>query len=292
MKFQITLFLSIVIEGLSLSQEFQTTFYLSNNQGWKDSISIGYDPNAGEGIDPVFNEIDLSDLPMNSFEIRAGQVYVEQLTIFEDLEHPLMSNLAQYAGKTEILPKNCLSPIPVTNQAGFTASINLFIKTDAYPVYIKWNKNDFTNICVSESFITDWPITTWWDIPCCNNLEINETLLASKDSIIINSHVGINLTDLDGDTVTMLTLLLVDEFGTGILDPTLLENSKITPNPSNGVFSIPQDFHLITLTNELGSKIKHSINGSYIQSDYTGLMLVTLESGGEITVLKQINSLK
>lgn len=43
-------------------------------------------------------------------------------------------------------------------------------------------------------------------------------LLEEKDSITLYYHSGINLTDQQGDTITMLTILLNDEFGTATND--------------------------------------------------------------------------
>ncbi len=292
MKYSLTLFLSILSCGLLLSQKFHTTFYLSNNQGLLDSVTIGFDPAAADGIDPSLGEVDLSNIPMQNFELRAGQVYNERMTYFEDLEHPILDSLAQYMGKTEIIPKECLSFIPVSNQAGFLASINLFIKTDSYPLIVKWDKEAFANACLSMSFITDWPITTWWDIPCCNSLEVGKAILIDKDSITLNSHYGINLTDGQGDTITMLTILLSDEIGTATQEFETAKDPKIFPNPSNGSFSISDDWQLVNISNAMGSRIDYSTDSAIGHTNYNGIMFITLEKEGRRKVLKQINNVR
>lgn len=292
MKLRLILFLLASTYGYLFSQEFQTTFYLVNDHGSKDSVTIGYDPAADDGIDPAFGEVDLSDLLMENFEIRTGQVNNEQLIYFDDLEHPSLDTLSQYLGKREIIPKNCLSHIPVSNQAGFLATINLFIKTESYPVSVKWNKEAFNNACLSMSFITDWPIATWWDIPCCNPLDFGEVLLEEKDSITLYYHSGINLTDQQGDTITMLTILLNDEFGTATNDLKKSNGPKIFPNPSNGSFSIPDDWQLLKLSNSMGSSVDYTIDDFTIHTSFTGIIFITLRKKSEILVLKHVNNLR
>lgn len=289
MKYRCLLFMLLCIHGASNAQEFQTSFFLVKADGSKDSTVIGFDPNAADGIDPNFGEINLLHMPMQNFELRTGQVYNERMTYFEDLEHPVLDSLAQYAGKTEIIPKECLYFVPVSNQAGFLPSINLFIKTDAYPVVLKWDKQAFDNACVSMSFITDWPITTWWDIPCCNPLDVGRVNLTETDSITLTSHSGIHLVDGLGDTLTMLTILLQDELGTSVSHTKDSEYPMTFPNPSNGSLTIPEGWQLLDISSVSGTNVIYQMHGTTVYTNYEGLLLLTLRKGREIIVLKHIN---
>lgn len=292
MKYALTLFLTLLACGLLLSQEFHTTFYLSNDQGLLDSVTIGFDPEAADGIDPTYGEQDLLHLPMADFELRTGQVYNERMTYFEDLEHPVLDSLAQYAGKTEIIPKECSYFLPVSNQAGFLPSITLFIKTDTFPVVLKWDKQAFENACVQMSFLTDWPITSWWDIPCCPILDLGRIHLADTDSITLFRHSGIQLIDNQGDSLIMLTILLNDELGSPTTNVEETKKPLSYPNPSYGSITIPDDWTLMGVSNSSGSTIHYRLEGTTVHTNFTGLLLLTLRKGSEIKVLKQINVMR
>lgn len=290
MKFLIQIFiLSFILETMN-AQEFQTSFTLTKPDGSQDVVNIGYDPDAEDGIDPTFGEVNLLDQPMSAFELRTGQIYNELISYTKDLEHPVLETISQYAGKTEIIPKECLYHIPVSNQSGYLASINLFIKTDSYPVVLKWEHNSFDNSCLRRSFITDFPITCWWDVLCVSPLQVEKVKLVETDSITLNYHSGIKLIDQQGDSVIMLTIMLSDELGTSVAAVQKSAEPLSTPNPSSGSFSIPAGWELLDINNTTGMKLNYTLYGNDVNIDFQGLLLLTLKKGNDIIVIKHINN--
>lgn len=288
MKFFITLLLTIVCLSGN-AQEFKTTIWIEDDTGRKDSVTIGYDPMASETIDEVFGAQDITDQAWVEFEMRASQIDVAEISSGDDISNPRPINeLSRYQTKTEIIPKNCLSLIEVSNQSGFIPFITLFIATDTFPIKIKWNQDEFENDCVSKSVISDWPISTWWDIPCCSNLEINKTLFSDKNEIIINEHLGMEVINENSDTLIMLNIALVDVVGTNTSDT---EDQLLTvfPNPSNGIFNIPDQAEVIRIVDSSGRLVNYQVEGNKIIVNQEGLIYVQLKISDTVITKKLVN---
>lgn len=289
MKYSQLIFLSL-FSSISFAQEFKSTIWIEDTNGRIDSVNIGYDPFASESIDEVFGAIDISNQPWTEFEIRASQIDVTEINNGEDVTNPRpISELSRYQTKTEIIPKECLSLIEVSNQAGYVPFITLFISSDSYPFKIKWNQAEFQNDCLSKSVISDWPISTWWDIPCCSNLEIHETLFDNTNEITVNQHVGMQVVNENLDTLIMLNIVLRDKLGTNTENLDIESGFMIYPNPSNGAFYIPQNTEVLNVVNSNGNKVSFKKEGQRISIPYKGIFFVQLKIGEKIKIKRLIN---
>ena len=289
MKLVLTFILFLIFQ-MVYCQEFKSTIWLMDTNGKVDSVIIGYDPFASESIDEIFGARDITNQPWGEFEIRASQIDVTEIISGEDLTNPKpIIELSRYQTKTEIIPKNCLSLIEVSNQAGYIPFITLFIASDSYPIKIKWNQIDFQTDCLSKSVVSDWPISTWWDIPCCPNLEIGETLLGSINEITINNHLGMQVVNENLDTLIMLNIALQDALGTNTKDLVDESDSNLYPNPSNGVFYIPQNANIIGITNSAGRQVAYQNEGQKVSIENEGIFFVQLKIEGKIATKRIMN---
>lgn len=283
MKTSIQIFLILTISQIAFSQEFKTKLLIENENGRKDSVEIGYDPNALESLDHLFGGIDITDSVWSSFEIRAAQIDVTEIINGEDVTNPRqISDLTRYQTKVEIIPKLCLESIPVSNQAGFLPFITIFIKTDSFPIKIRWNKEDFNDDCVSKSIISDWPITTWWDIPISENLQINRTEFSSKNEININRHSGMEIIDQNEDTLMMLNIAFYDGLGSSTKEKDLDNLIEIKPNPSAGKFILSTDSQILNLFNINGQQIPFNTENNEVTFDFEGILFAKIKFQNEI----------
>ncbi len=280
------LFISILLN----SQEFKTTIWLEDINGRIDSVTIGYDPLATESINSIFGVLDISNRPWTTFEIRASQIDVTEIINGEDVTNPRpLNELSRYQTKTEIIPKNCLSKIEVSNQAGYMPFIGLFIATDAFPIKIRWNQVEFESDCLNKSVVTDWPITTWWDIPCCPNLEIGQTLFSKKNEIVIHHHTGMQVVNENSDTLIMLTIALKDGLETNTAEFEDFSNLTIFPNPSNSSFYLPKGAEVVRIINQSGRPMAYQIAGHEIIIEEQGMFYVQMNVGGNLISQRIVN---
>jgi hypothetical protein len=289
MKKALTILFTL-ITLISYTQEFKTTIWIEDTNGRIDSVTIGYDPLASESINVNFGASDITNQPWTAFEIRASQIDVTEIINGEDVTNPRPINeLSRYQTKTEIIPKNCLSIKEVTNQAGYIPFIALFIATDAFPITIRWKQVEFENDCLSKSIVSDWPITTWWDIPCCPNLEIGQTLFAKKNQIVINKHIGMKIVNENADTLIMLNIALLDGLGTNTSE--IKDDSDITifPNPSNGIFCLPNGAEIVKISDNMGRLIAYHMEGGELSIDEEGLFYVQMNIGGNVITKRLLN---
>lgn len=290
MKFFLTTLLT-TLYFFGNAQEFKSKIWIEDASGRIDSVQIGYDPSASESIDGMFGASGITNQPWSEFEIRASQIDVSEIIIGEDLTNPRpISELSRYQTKTEIIPKNCVGHIGVSNQSGYLPFITLFISTDSYPIKVKWNQEEFENDCLSRSVISDWPISTWWDIPCCTNLEINETQFSTVSEITVNNHLGVEVVNENFDTLIMLNMSLRD--GLGVSTSDLEANSfEIFPNPVSNYITIASNTGIdrvdfVSNEGELLSSQVSNEDGKYDLSLIPkGLYYVSIQSeNGQITL--------
>ena len=279
-----------ILSILSYAQEFKSTIWIEDANGRVDSVIIGYDPLASESIDEIFGAWDITNVSWSEFEIRASQIDVTEIINGEDVINPrAISELSRYQTKIEIIPKNCLSLIEVSNQAGYIPFIALFIATDTFPIKVSWKQSEFENDCLSQSVISDWPISTWWDIPCCPDLEIHETLFSKKSEIVINKHVGMKVVNENQDTLIMLNIALFDALWSNTSDLNNDQLLNIFPNPSNGFFHIPDQAEIIRIMDNSGNSVDYQKNGKEIKVNQQGLIYVQMKISEKLITKRIIN---
>lgn len=113
---------------LFAQEEFSFELYFEDALGNKDTLILGYDSNATNGIDPLFGELNMTGQPWdNTFEVRAGNGYLGEP------DFPLNINNFDYQTKKQIKFKDCL--------VGQRYGIPLIIKTNNPPIQINWTSN-------------------------------------------------------------------------------------------------------------------------------------------------------
>lgn len=167
------------------AQEFSFQMYFEDATGAKDTLIFGYDANATDSIDSNYGETNIITQQIsNSFEVRISDLIWDNLSAQEFENEQINFQL-----KTQIEKKKCNDANPIS----FVSGISLYNVT--YPVKVKWNKSLFQNSCLSNSFITDWHPSFWFDISMGN--EQGPFLMTSLDSIELSytSHHFINNID-------------------------------------------------------------------------------------------------
>jgi hypothetical protein len=132
----------------SFSQEFSVELFFEDSAGNQDSIILGYDDNATDGIDSSYNETNIISIPYNSgLDVRISDEQKARTTY----PNPIS---ATYHTKKQIFPKNC--PTNFSIQA-------IDIVTENWPVTLTWNNLLFDNDCRNGSVFTSINPGGWWD---------------------------------------------------------------------------------------------------------------------------------
>lgn len=156
----------------SFSQEqFSFKLYFEDAAGNKDTITIGYDENATNGIDAAFGEENIITQPWDSvFEARVGD------KIYRSWNQPLTwLQENTYLSKKQILSSYCAN-----NMHSGRVSVQFY--TENYPIIVKWDKSIFeTEECYNYSLFFGGMDNIHFDA-------LVGTMLAGVDSIIIQPY--------------------------------------------------------------------------------------------------------
>jgi len=121
--------------------------YLTDKNGQKDTLEVGYDPNATNEVDAAFGEINYSS-PINSDKFQAfiiGQCW-------------LCNNFLQ---NPYYLRKQIMKPSSYYISEG---AIPIVFPYESLPVTISWDKSVFVNVDRDCSIVTDWQPSRWFDV--------------------------------------------------------------------------------------------------------------------------------
>lgn len=217
------LFFILITSIVSNAQEFSFSLHFEDAIGNKDSVTCGYDINATDSIDSIFNEVIL-ETPFDSiFEVRITDA------------HALYYKPVPYLLKRQIVSKKC-------EERAFPAVYALLVKCKYYPLTISWNNNLFNNTCREKSFITDWYIGGWFD--AVSGIEQGPFFLKDTNSVKL-SYVGNNIYQLNynkiSDTVRILYLAVSSSINYGFIvnvPYTTAKDIKVLSVPSNDIFYI------------------------------------------------------
>lgn len=202
------------------SQEFSFPLYFEDATGNRDTLILGYDPNATDSIDPEFGEINIVDQPWkDQLDVRTGEV-----KYYGDWENvaPL------YESKIQIVEKMC----------NFEQKINIVAWCNHFPLIIKWDTSLFkNNNCVTGSLLNTWQYFEW-DVVYGKTAFLSPDFFAfQSDSLIIDS-IAEGITPsvyTDGEkTIIMLWFSFADTATlppVGVDELTDQESFIIYPNP-------------------------------------------------------------
>ncbi len=253
MKKLLLINLLLFISLYTYSQEFKMKLWLEDSAGNKDSVEIGYDNVATDGIDLSFGEENIFSSPWgNEFEARAGDATIT-------LNGQYNTSPTTIHTKKQIIGKTC----------NFFHMMKIAINCKNFPLIIKWDTSVFSsNSCGYSSFITsgtiwggDWfdgvmafmnPLHDWYD----------------KDSLIITEIGDLSSPvhySQNGQDIIQLNVSFGDTMPTTSMGDFIIEKSfDVFPNPSNGSFYIKSKINMIGLSdikiyNILGELLYHKI---------------------------------
>lgn len=231
------IFLSSTI--LLNAQQFNTQFYFTDTLLNKDTVTVGFDPLAQIGVDSIYGEIDLKEVPFgNDFEVRVGQLDHQDLGCFpydplsiHNIDND-QSGLVIIMGEKSIGGMSCDNG----NLTGLnTFNATFFVKNTELPLKINWDNQAFMETCISSSFLTDWHPGLWFDASCGQNPFVEE--ISEIPELWINEPTNIQIVDRSGDTLSMIHL----GWRSGLISSTETQNLptfKTFPNPAQDHLTI------------------------------------------------------
>ena len=148
---------AICILSYAKSQEFSFKMFFEDAVGNKDSIVIGYDPNATNGIDEDFGEVNILETPFKpDFEVRISNEWKQRHDLGKE---EVKWTLATYHTKKQKLKKSQYS----LNTMDMVVGID--ICTENYPVKAYWDNTLFTtDTFLIKSLFTSFYPWAWWDV--------------------------------------------------------------------------------------------------------------------------------
>ena len=223
MKTFLLVIIAIGIITVSKAQQFSFQMKFVDAAGNRDSITLGYDINASDTLDPAFGETNIISTPYSSgLNVRAGNVWFQQ-------NSSTGFGQTAFETKTQIVPNICgtgnfwaLFPV---------AEIN--IVTTHFPVKAYWNSTLFNNTCRNGSVFTSIHPGGWWDTGGFRD-ELNSmdsTTFYQNQYYFLNGSDTVNVYWVPLSDTTLLSLG-IQEINTGI------KSIKIFPNPASDFISI------------------------------------------------------
>lgn len=131
--------------------EFSFDLYFEDALGNRDTITLGYDPLATDGIDAQFGEENIISQPWDSvFEVRIGDKTSSFLYGYPENE--------TFSTKKQIIKKQCDSNWSIWDL------IYIDLKNPNFPVTVSWNNNVFDSDCIKGSILQSEEINSWLDV--------------------------------------------------------------------------------------------------------------------------------
>ncbi len=200
------------------AQEFSFKMYFQDSAGHQDTLTLGYDVNGTDGIDPQFGEVNIIDVPLNrNLDVR----------ISDEWSRRYDGQVGTWHTKTQIVQKReCGLLFPVNN-------IDIF--TNHWPVTISWDSSLFTNPCLEASLFTSVMPYGWWDTGgflCLLPLQDTYSFLPNED--VFSEYYG--YVNSNNDTINVFWQTLGDSaliMSSKFKDKAPLVKITLFPNPAN-----------------------------------------------------------
>ncbi len=213
---KITLIILTIVAVTSFGQEFSFSLYFEDVIGNKDTLILGYDENATNGLDEIFDEKDFYGEKMDSL----FDVYITDMPIYLS---------ASGLPDTFLMMKK---QIEFNNP--YLAS-TIIVKCKNYPIKLKWDKNSFFNNPFDYSLITDWHPGFWFDCQSPYGGYQGPFFMIEQDSVLFDiPEQGHNYYLVNADTVHLFYFSFLNEKSfKRILSVTDTKNINLSvyPNP-------------------------------------------------------------
>lgn len=258
-------------------QEFSFSMYFEDAVGNKDTLVLGYDPAATNGINLQFGEENICYEPfIKDLDVRTG-------IIKEYYWHP-----DTFLTKKHIMPKTC-------NIAVYPPPGYIYIYCKHFPLKISWDPV-FNNDCNKYSFITDWYPGSWFDAAAGGE----QGPFFMKDSASVTfSHLNIyggveDLLSYNGAKLNMLYYSLWYSPNLSSTRKILPEKLVIYPNPVKDILYIQtgnSEFEFAKIRDLTGRIILFSSNNPIQVSSLpkgTYLLELTIKNSQNVLIHKFI----
>jgi hypothetical protein len=135
--------------------------------GDKDTLTIGYDINGTEFIDPSFGETNIIGIPLDStFDVRVTNAFFN-------------NGNATFHTKKQILPDSC--------SGWWFPVVSIDIKCKNWPVTATWDNTSFNIECREGSVFTSFHPGGWWDVGGFPS-DLNRVELANANHVTFTSN--------------------------------------------------------------------------------------------------------
>ena len=281
------IFFLFFLPMITSAQEFSFDLYIEDALGNIDSVIIGYDPQASDGIDDFFGEEDIISQPWDSvLDVRIGnKTYSENTWLTENT----------YLSKKQIISSFCENSI-------ISSRISIQFYAKNYPIKFKWNKalfEDDTCRFFSAFFGKQDALTIdAWEGTFLqySDSEIYKPLVLPTNQTVLYSHY---ISEFNGQLSPKHPISSYMSFGKEIgvsqfvfynlraasLDDKSIVETNIAPNP------VPSNEN-ITI-NAQGNYTIVDIQGKAIQNgtiENNSVQLINVESGIYFFILENENA--
>jgi hypothetical protein len=222
MKKLIILMTILSIVTSSYGQEFSFPLYFEDSLGYKDTLIFGYDANATDSIDAVFDEINIKTLPFETvFEARICDY-------FSSNNGQYIPDPTTYHLKKQIKKKDCIS-------SDWPFASGIILSNVTFPLKVYWDSSLFFDPCKQNSLITDWEPGGWFD--AVYGGEQGPYYLKSHDTVSF-AYTTHHFITPSNDTLSVLFITLANVYN-------FLSGTHEIQDPNSiNIFPVPTTDHL------------------------------------------------
>jgi len=200
--------------------------------GNKDTLTIGYDANGTELIDPSFGETNIIGIPIDStFDVRISDAFFN-------------NGNATFHTKKQILPDSC--------SGWWFPVVSIDVKSKNWPVTATWDNSLFNIECREGSVFTSFHPGGWWDVVGFPS-DLNRVELANANQVTFTSNYN-SLSGYDenyayinssNDTIPVFWMAFGDSTLITLGVESVAFEFKSYPNPVKDVFYIEIQDYLV-----------------------------------------------
>ena len=163
-----------------IGQDFSFKLFFHDAVGNKDTLTLGYDPNATDSVDTDFGEINIISNHLDSvFDVRVSDEWNSRMRKYD--------SSGNYQLKKQIINSIDFSKYPAINgTCGSGYAISIDIKCRNWPVTASWDNSLFSDTCRNGSVLTSIPSGGWWDVGSPSDLFLAE--LSNKNQVTFSAN--------------------------------------------------------------------------------------------------------
>jgi len=232
MKKLILMTILLCLYQISEAQTFQFQMFFEDAIGNKDTLTIGYDVNGTELIDPSFGETNIIGIPLDStFDVRITNAFFS-------------NGNATFHTKKQILPDSC--------SGWWFPVVSIVVKSKNWPVTATWDNSLFNIECRVGSVFTSFHPGGWWDVGGFPS-DLNRVELANANHVTFTSNYNPTsgydenyaYINSSNDTIPVFWMAFGDSALISLGVESISSDINSYPNPVKDVFYIDIQNHLV-----------------------------------------------